>query len=132
MTNEERKEFDELVCGSTCFKRPCFQKRSASDYLVNSDGIFRCYTHSFCSRVTPHRGKIVKWVGSYDGNNDAFKISIINRKIKMFKNDLKIVKPMKLVTQKGRTWVEIDGTKISPRRFSQSWWTFKFEREERE
>jgi hypothetical protein len=130
MTKVERKEFDELVCGSGCFKRPCYNKRADSDYLVYSDGRFRCHTHAFCIRVTPHRGKIAKWVGRYDGNNDAFKISLINRKIKACKSDL-TVKPMKLVTQNGKTWVEIDGTKISPRRFSQQWWTFKFEREDR-
>lgn len=137
MTSEERKEFNEFLCGTSgCFNRNCWNKRDASDYLVYDNGMFRCHTHAYCARVTPARGKIVKcatryYMGNQAGQVDAFKVSIVQRKIKALKDEL-TARPMKLVTQKGKTWIEIDGVKVSPRRFSQSWWTFNFEREKRE
>jgi hypothetical protein len=131
MTKEERKEFDELICGSSCFVRPCYSQRGAADYLVYSDGIFRCNTRSHCARITPHRGKVALWLSRYN-KVDSFKIALINRKIKSLKNALK-VPPMKLVTQKGATWVELtDGKKVSPRHFSSQWWKFEFTREIRD
>ena len=130
MTKAERKEFDDLICGTACFEKPCYIKRTDAHNLVYSDGLYHCSMHSYCARVTPVRGKICKWVGRYDGKNDAFKMNLINHKIKALKNDLK-ASPMKLITENGKTWVEINGMKVSPSRFSQQWWKFKFEREER-
>jgi hypothetical protein len=129
MTKEERKEFDDLICGTACFTKPCYIKRTDAHHLVY-DGIYHCAFHSYCARVTPVRGKIAKWVGRYDGKNDVFKMALINRKLKALKNELS-ASPMKLITEKGKTWVEINGMKVSPSRFSQQWWKFKFEREER-
>lgn len=129
MNKEERKEFDEMLCGSMCFKQACYMKRGDADCLVYSDGIFRCHTRAYCARVTPVRGKVALWLTRYD-KIDPFKVALINRKIKSLKDSLK-VPAMKLVTQKGKTWVEIEGKKISPRHFSSQWWKFKFEREDR-
>lgn len=130
MTKEERLEFNNFICGTGGgFNRSCWNKHTEADCLVYSDGIFRCNTRSYCHRVTPARGKIVRGAARYSGNNmDSFKQSLINRKIKAFKDDLK-VPPMKLVTEKGRIWVEVNGYKVSPKRFSPQWWTFTFERE---
>jgi hypothetical protein len=130
MDKEERKEFDEMLCGSSCFQKGCYMKRGDADKLVYSDGIYRCHTRAYCSRVTPVRGKITRWMGRYDKIDD-FKIALINRKLKAMKNELK-VPTMKLVIQNKRAWVEMeDGKKVSPRHFSSRWWQFKFEREER-
>jgi hypothetical protein len=132
LTKEERVEFNNFICGTGGgFNRVCWNKRSEADFLVYADGIFRCHTRPCCYRVTPSRGKIVRGAARYEGNGlDAFKQSIINRKIKLFKPDLK-APPMKLITEKGKTWVEIDGHRVSPRRFSSQWWVFNFEREVR-
>jgi hypothetical protein len=135
LTDKERAEFNEMLCGSMLSgagydgqnSKPCWNLRDKNiNYLVYDGETFRCANHSHCCRVTPHLGKLTKWTTRY-AKVDSFKVALINRKIKSLKNT--IAPPiMKLVKDGKKYWIEINGQKVSPKRFSQNWWTYKFER----
>lgn len=139
MTSEERKEFNNMICGTALCARQCYSYREGVSYLVY-DGIFRCSIRGGCYRVQPKLGRLSRnasyeW-GGYNSNGtwngrqrkDEFKVALINRKIKAYKNDLTAPK-LKLIKQDKKIMVEVEGQTIPPRFFSQSWWYLQFERD---
>jgi hypothetical protein len=130
LIDKERAEFNEMLCGpmlSGNTDRTCWGLRDKNiNYLVYDGETFRCANRAYCHRVTPHLGKLTKWTVRY-AKVDSFKVALINRKIKALKNT--ITPPlMKLIKDGKRYWVEINGQKVSPKRFSKNWWTYKFDR----
>jgi hypothetical protein len=136
MTELEKQELYQMICGSPLFGHECGH---VGGRLIYDGTMFRCCNQPSCWRVTPRAGKLVRhyWMerryagntGYVDNKIDPLKRSIVNKKIKLLKESPELV-VMKLV-KCGSEWrINIDGRIIHPKRFSYHWWEFAWEREE--
>jgi len=143
ITKTERKELNNMVCGSSLCREECYFRRqnlskspyqrhwgnsyfsnSFENYLIYDGTMFRCNVMEECRRITPKTGKL-RW-----SEADALKQSILKRRIKLLKNFPEFTK-IKLVRSGKKVWVDVDGREVSPRWFSHSWWKFHWDCEDR-
>ena len=142
MTEAERKELDNMVCGSSIYREEChyrklnlsdspYQRRwgnsyssSSTNYLVYDGNIFRCNVKEDCCRITLKTGKL------RSKDLDPLKQSILYRRIKLLRESPEFT-TVKLVRSGNKIWIDVDGREVSPRWFNHSWWKFKWECEER-
>ena len=89
MTENEKKELWDLICGSSLFGRDCDGGR-----LIFDGKMFRCCSRPTCYRVTPIAGKLVRhyWLERryindkfVDHKIDELKRSLTNKRIKQLK-----------------------------------------------
>lgn len=142
MTETERKELDNMVCGASICREEChyrklnlsdspYQRRwdrsystSSVNYLVYDGNIFRCNVKEDCYRITPKTGKL------RNKDIDPLRQSILYRRIKLLKESPEFT-TVKLVRSGNKIWIDVNGQEVSPRWFNYSWWKFKWECEER-
>jgi len=143
MTKTERKELDDMVCGSSLCREDCHYRRldltlspyqrywgrsystsSTKNYLVYDGNIFRCNVKEDCYRITPRTGKLrLREI-------DQLKQSILSRRIKLLKETPELTK-IKLVRSGSRIWIDVNGREVNPKWFNHSWWEFQWDCEDR-